>query len=91
MMLKSKDLTKQSRMLTTQEEIHIIHCHKDIIKTQNRKTIVYIGKQGLLLKKFEDAENSFYNVGQSRSTIYFKISFNKFLKNPPYKQVILKY
>ena len=64
-------------MLTTQEAILIIHCHKDIIKTQNRKTIVYIGKQG---QKFEDAQNSFYNVGQSRSTIYFKISFYKFLK-----------
>ena len=39
-----------------------------------------IGKQGELSKKFKDAENFFDNVGQSRSTLYLKISLYKFLK-----------
>ena len=47
--------------------------YADIIKTQNKKIIWYIGKQGELLKKFRDTENFFDSVGQSRSAIYFKI------------------
>ena len=54
----------------SQETIHIINRYEDIIKTQNKKAIGYISKQGKLFKKFKDTEN----VGQNRSTIYFKIS-----------------
>ena len=54
----------------SQELILIIHCYEAIIKIQNKKAIGYIGKQGQLLKKFKDTENVF-DVGQSRSTIYF--------------------
>ena len=54
----------------SQERIHIINRYEGIIKTQNKKAIGYISKQGKLFKRFKDTEN----VGQNRSTIYFKIS-----------------
>ena len=58
----------------------MIHRYDEIIKTQNKKAIVYTGKQVELLKKSEDTEKFFDDVGQSRLTIYFKISLYKFLK-----------
>ena len=63
--------------------------YKGIIKTQNKKAIGYIVKQGKLFKKLKD------NVDQSRSVKYFKISLyiNKIslcIKNQPYNQVISK-
>ena len=64
----------------------IIHRCEDIIKTQNKKAMGYIGKQEELFKKFKDTKNFFHNVGQSRSTIYFKISPYKFLKKYPLLQ-----
>ena len=66
-----------------QDAIVIIRRCEDIIKTQNKKAIDYTGKKGELLKKFRDTENVFDDVGQSRSTIYFKISLYKFLKKYP--------
>ena len=66
-----------------QEATKIINRYEDIIKTQIRKAIGYIGKQGELLKKFKDTENFFDNVCQSRSTIYLKTSVYKFLKKYP--------
>ena len=63
-----------------QEAIVIIRHHADIIKTQNKKAIGYIGE---VFKKFKDTENFFDSVGQSRSAIYFKISLYKFLKKYP--------
>ena len=66
-----------------QEAILIILCYEDIIKTQNKKPIEYIGKQGQLFKKFKDTENFFDNVNNSKSTIYFKVSLYKFLKKYP--------
>ena len=67
----------------SQEAILVIHRYEDIIKTQNEKRMSYIGKQGQLLQKIKDTENFFYNVGQSKSMIYFKISLYKFLKKYP--------
>ena len=67
----------------SQEAIVIIRRYEEIIKTQNKKAIGHIGKQEELLKKFKKTENFFYSIGQSRSTIYFKISLNKFLKKYP--------
>ena len=61
----------------------IIRRYEDIIKTQNKKAIGYIAKQGEILKIFKDTQNFFDNVGQSKSTIYFKISPYKFLKKYP--------
>ena len=60
----------------SQEAIHIIHRYEDIIKTQDKKGIVYTGKQEQFLKTFTDTEHFFDNVGQSRSTISFKILRN---------------
>ena len=62
------------------EATKIINRYEDIIKTQIKKAVGYIGKQGELLKKFKDTENFFDNVGQSKSTIYFKISLDELLK-----------
>ena len=68
----------------SQEAILINGRQEDIIKTQNEKAIVCIGKQGEFLKKSKDTENFFDNLGQSRSTICLKISFHKFLKKYPF-------
>ena len=57
-----------------------------LLKHKIKKQRGVFGKQGQLLKKFKDTENFFDNVGQSRSTIYFKISLYKFLK----KHALLK-
>ena len=43
----------------------------------------YVAKQGAILKKFSDTEDFFTNIGLSRSSIYFKIGFLKFLKKNP--------
>ena len=64
----------------SQEATVIIRRFTEIIKTQNKKTIGCIAKQGQLFKKFKDTENFFDNVGKSRWTIYFKISLYEFLK-----------
>ena len=48
-----------SNVNNSQEAIKIINQYKNIIKTQNKKAIAYIGKQGELLKKFKDTENFF--------------------------------
>ena len=48
-----------SNVNNSQEAIKIINCYKNIIKTQNKKAIAYIGKQGELLKKYKDTENFF--------------------------------
>ena len=61
----------------------MIRPYEDIIKTQNKKAIGYIDKQGELLKKLKDIQNLFDNVGQSKSIIYFKISLYKFLRKYP--------
>ena len=61
----------------------IICCYEDIIKTQYKNAIEYIGKQEPLLKKCKDIEHFFDNVVQSRSTMYFKISLYKLLKKYP--------
>ena len=65
------------------EAIVMIRRYEDINKTQNKKTIGYVGKQGELLKKFKDTENLFDSICQNRSAIYFKISLYKFLKKYP--------
>ena len=68
---------------SSQEAIRLINRYEDIIKTQNKKILGYIGKKVELLKKFKDTENFFDNAVQSRSTMYFKISLCKFLKKYP--------
>ena len=59
----------------SQEAKVIIRRYKDIIKTQNKKAVEDISTQGELLKKFNDTQNFFDNVGQSELTKYFKIPF----------------
>ena len=43
----------------TEEAIAITRRYEEMIKTQNKKTISYTGKQGELLKKFKDTKNFF--------------------------------
>ena len=45
----------------SQEAIVIIRHHEDIIKTQNKKAIGYIGKQGEVFKKFKDVPLTHFN------------------------------
>ena len=67
----------------SQETIIIICCSKEIIITQIKKAIGYIGKQGELLNKVKNTKNVFDDVNQSRSTVYFEISRYNFLKKYP--------
>ena len=82
---QSDDVEKQglnntaNNINNSQVAILIIH-RFDNIKTQNKNEIGYIGKQGQLLIRFKDNGHFFDDVGQSRSSIYFKISLYKFLK-----------
>ena len=62
------------------EAIEVINHFEEIIKTQHKKVIQYIYKQGGILKMFKETENFFDGTGQSRSTVYFKIAVYKLLK-----------
>ena len=62
------------------EAIELINHYEEIIKTQNKRFMRYIYKQGEILKMFKETESFFYNAGQSRSGIYFKIGVYKLLK-----------
>ena len=53
----------------SQEAILTIYRYEGNIKTQDKKAVEYIGKQGQLLRKFKDTEHFFDKVGQSSSTI----------------------
>lgn len=66
------------------EAIRMINKHyEQMIKTQNKKVINIFRRHGQLLKKFKDNKNLFKRTCQSKSTIYFKIRLNKFLKKFP--------
>ena len=67
----------------SQEAIFAICRYEDIIKTQNKKSIAYIAKQRQFLKRFKGTQNFFDNVGQRKSTIYFKNSLYEFLEKYP--------
>ena len=66
---------------TTREAINVINHFEEIMKIKNKKIIRYAAVQGQMLKKFKDMEDFIENEGLSRSTIYFKTGFYKFLKN----------
>ena len=63
----------------SQEAIRLINCYEDMIKALNKKAIEDNGKEGEVLKKFEDTENFFDNVAQSRSMIQ-QSSYKKYFQ-----------
>ena len=67
----------------SQEAIFAICRYQDIIKTQNKKAIAHIAKRRQFLKRFKGTQNFFDNVGQSKSTMYFKNSLYEFLEKYP--------
>ena len=104
---ENKDVEEQelnetvNRVNNSQDAILITHHYEDIIKTQNKKAGGYIAKQAEIFKKLiktfnKDNQDFLGNVGQSKSTIYFKILLISFwrntlcLKHSLYNQVILK-
>ena len=60
--------------------VAITNRYTDISKTQNKRAIGYKGKQGQPIKKFRDTVQFLEIVGQSKSTIHFKMGLHKFLK-----------
>ena len=76
----------------SQEAILIINRYEDIIKTQNKKAIEFIGKQGQLLKNFKDTFLIMFLKADHQYILKFHFlssSTNIFcLKNLPYNQVI---
>ena len=76
----------------SQEAILIINRYEDIIKTQNKKAIEFIGKQGQLLKNFKDTFLIMFVKADHQYILKFHFlssSTNIFcLKNLPYNQVI---
>ena len=65
-------------MIEPAEAKGLIRNYEEIIKTQHERFIVYITKQGEVLKKFKDAENFIENLKQNRSMVYYNISFTSF-------------
>ena len=61
-------------MILPGEAIALINRYEEIIKTQHKRVMAYIARLGKILKKFKDVRNSFENVEQSRSTLYYKLS-----------------
>ena len=59
------------------EAFTFINNSEKIIKTQNKKTIGCVAKQGQILKKIRDREDFIKKVRLSRSSI-FKIGLYKF-------------
>ena len=57
------------------EAINIINQYKEIIIKSNNNWV------GQILQKIWKVENFIQNVGQSKSTFYYKIRMYKFLKN----------
>ena len=60
--------------------IRMIKHYQETIKSQNKKVINIAERQGQLLKNFKDNEIFFETMGQSKWTIYFKISLYEFSK-----------
>ena len=61
------------------EGISLVQKYENLLKGANKKIIIIVGKQGKLLKRFEEEDEFFYNVGLNRSNIYFKMRLFKFL------------
>ena len=78
-----------ANITNSRETIELIRHYEEIIKTQNKRVIGYIIKQGEILKKFKESKNFFDNAVQSRSTVYFKIVLYNFFKKPRSKKSIL--
>ena len=62
------------------EATEVINHYKEIIKTQHKRVIQYTYKQGEIIKIFKETKNFFDNMGQSKSTVYFKTAVYKHLK-----------
>lgn len=60
--------------------IELIYHWEEITKTQHKRVIQYIYKQGEILKFFKETENFFDGSEQSWLTIYFKIAVYKILE-----------
>lgn len=58
----------------------IINQYEKIMKSENKKTVVYVAKQRHLLKKFKDKEYLTENAGRSKSILYFKIVLYRFFR-----------
>ena len=52
------------------EAIRLIQSYKEIMKTQNKRTIEYLGKQRQLLKKLRETRQFIENVGQKVCCIF---------------------
>ena len=59
--------------------ILIIKRYEKIIKRQNKRDVIYVGKDRQLLKGLKEAELFFEKVGQNKPTIYFKTGLYKLL------------
>lgn len=62
------------------EAVRIVQRYKEVIKSQNKIMIGYVGKQGQLFKKLRETEQFLENVGQSKPRVCFKIELYKYLK-----------
>ena len=71
--LEQKNLDATANSITDPLEAVRTIRYEEIIKTQNKRAVGYVGKQGQPLKKFREIEQFLENVEQSKSIIYFKI------------------
>ena len=66
-------------MKSLNEGISLVQKYENLLKGANKKITNIIGKQGELLKRFEEEDYFFNCVGLSRSNIYFKMRLFNFL------------
>ena len=86
--LKVNDEVKETEIniadvIDPEEAVGLTNRYEEIIKTQHKRVITYIAKQGEILIKFKDVENVFVNVEQGSPTLYYKISLYKLFKKRP--------
>ena len=72
-----KQINTANNPIDTIELINQEINYEEIVKTQHKSVIIYIYKQGEILKMFKEAENFFDNAGQKKYKI---IGIYKLLK-----------
>ena len=75
-----------TNMIDTGGAIGLINSYEKLINNQYKRVILYVAKQGKILKNIKDVEIFFDNLEQNRSTVYYKISLCKFLIKYPKAQ-----
>ena len=73
--VEEQGLNETANNVNNSQEAIIIICRHEDIKTHNKKTKRYIGKQGELFKKFKDTGNFYFKILKRYILKFHSISF----------------